>query len=235
MKYPGVYQIVNTQTGEIYIGSSRVCIFKRWGRHLRDLRKGENHNPRLQSAWNFYGEAAFEFSARAIVKHIDDVLVLEQHHLDMCDPRLLYNICEVAGSPLGMKHTPEARAKISAALKGRKLSVEHRANLGRLHKGKTVSPETREKLRLANLGKKPSKETRDKLSASRRGKKLSATHCAAVSAGLMGRKLSPELRATLVDIQKKLGATEEHRAKIRAGIKASSLRRHKATEMDLLI
>lgn len=77
--------------------------------------------------------------------------------------------------------SPETRAKVSAALKGRKLTPEHvakvaaanrgkpkrmppftpehRANLAAAMKGRVITATQREKLRVANLGKKQSAET----------------------------------------------------------------------------
>ena len=50
---------------------------------------------------------------------------------------------------LGRKHTPEARAKMSAARKGKPLSAAHRAALSAAHKGKEHSPETRARIAAA--------------------------------------------------------------------------------------
>lgn len=47
---------------------------------------------------------------------------------------------------LGMKHTPEAKFKISQTHKGRSLSGEHKLKLSLINKGKTASQETRRKL-----------------------------------------------------------------------------------------
>jgi hypothetical protein len=44
----------------------------------------------------------------------------EQHYLDELDP--FFNICKVAGSVLGVKHSKETRRKMSKAQKGKKKS-----------------------------------------------------------------------------------------------------------------
>lgn len=55
----GVYVIINTVTGEEYIGKS-ANIEQRWREHGTQLRTG--HGARtLQKAWDTYGEAVFVF------------------------------------------------------------------------------------------------------------------------------------------------------------------------------
>jgi hypothetical protein len=56
----GVYQIKNLVSGKSYIGSSNI-IQKRWTQHRRELRAGIHFNPKLQNAWNKYGEENFKF------------------------------------------------------------------------------------------------------------------------------------------------------------------------------
>jgi len=56
----GVYQLLNCQNGKSYIGSS--CeLEKRKSQHICDLRTGRHFNHRLQSAYDLYGEDAFEY------------------------------------------------------------------------------------------------------------------------------------------------------------------------------
>lgn len=71
----------------------------------------------------------------------------------------------------GKHHTDDAKARISAAHKGKKLSAEHREKV-RISKIGTKKDETaREKMRQAKLGKKQSEEHRRKAAATRIGKK----------------------------------------------------------------
>jgi hypothetical protein len=62
-------------------------------------------------------------------------------------------------SPLGFKHSPETRAKLSAAQKGKTHSPEARAKIsaaskGRRHKGYPRSPETRARMSAAAKARK---------------------------------------------------------------------------------
>ena len=54
----GIYKIINTKTGDCYVGSS-LHIYYRLRRHLADLRKKQHANPILTNAFNKYGEIAF--------------------------------------------------------------------------------------------------------------------------------------------------------------------------------
>ncbi len=66
---------------------------------------------------------------------------------------------------LGRKHSEETKAKMSAAQKGVKKSPEHAAKVGLRHKGKTfvMSQETRDKISLANTGRKHSESVRENM------------------------------------------------------------------------
>lgn len=76
--------------------------------------------------------------------------------------------------PIKGPMSPEHRAKISAALKGRKCSPEAIAKGAAARRGKKLdlSPEQRQAMRERQLGRKMSAETKAKISASNRGRKL---------------------------------------------------------------
>lgn len=79
-------------------------------------------------------------------------------------------------SMIGNKHSPETKAKMSAAQKGRSKSAEHCMNL---------------------RGLKRSDETRAKISLVRTGTFLSAEHKSRIGEGLIGRVQSAETRAKI--------------------------------------
>ena len=96
----GVYQILCIPTGKIYIGSA-VDLRARWYEHRWRLRRGDHWNVNLQSAWDQYGEANFEFSILGFME-VADLLRAEQEWIDRtgCTRRDVgFNIATIAGSP----------------------------------------------------------------------------------------------------------------------------------------
>jgi hypothetical protein len=79
-------------------------------------------------------------------------------------------------------HSAEARAKMSAAKKGKERSAEHAAKIGAANKGREVSVETRAKLRAARTGSVHSAETRAHMSLAKKGSVHSAETRAKISA-----------------------------------------------------
>ncbi|MGE3596412.1 MAG: GIY-YIG nuclease family protein [Dehalococcoidia bacterium] len=106
----GVYSILNTITGRRYIGSTTSAFRERWVGHRRDLRNGEHDNAPLQAAWNYHGALAFLWLIEEIVPDRAAVLAAEQRHLNQYQTTWrtsLYNVCQTAGSTLGMRHSAE--------------------------------------------------------------------------------------------------------------------------------
>lgn len=96
----GIYQIRCLPTGKIYIGSA-INLRDRWRLHQRDLRRGEHGNRHLQSAWDKYGEASFEFTVLQLVDP-PELLHTEQEWIDRtgcADREIGFNIYDTAGSP----------------------------------------------------------------------------------------------------------------------------------------
>lgn len=157
----GIYIIRNLLDRKVYIGSAAVSLNKRRTHHLCTLRKGTHCNSHLQSAWNKYGEDAFEFT---VVETCDKsrCIAREQYWIDYYDatnPALGYNICPVAGGPTGRPCSEETRAKIGAANsiankgKGHPQSEETKAKISVGHLGKTLSSSHRRTLALRKLGR----------------------------------------------------------------------------------
>jgi len=166
----GIYLIKNTVNNKVYVGSA-VNISKRWEKHKHLLKEGKHHSCHLQSAWNIYGEQSFTFDIIEEVSNPEHLLAYEQVYLDYYksyEDDKGYNICKVAGSRVGMKHSKETRSKMSEAQKGKILSEEHKKKMSEAQKGKIISEETKRKIGEAskgrNVGKKRSEETRRKMS-----------------------------------------------------------------------
>jgi group I intron endonuclease len=200
----GVYLIRCLANGCVYVGQAVNCR-ARFNHHKHQLRKNKHGNPRLQNAWIFYGEAAFDFT----VTEECDVGLLdsrEQHYLDTIKAAggEVFNCGAVAPCPnRGRKLQPlstEHKNKISAALLGHKRSPEERKIIAERSSGRVVSEETREKQRAAKLGKKQSLE-----------------HAALAAAARVGKphKTSETARRNLIERNKSMDFTPEIRAKMR--------------------
>jgi group I intron endonuclease len=118
---PGIYAIRNRRNGKIYVGSA-ANISKRWSRHRKDLREGCHRNRHRQAAFNRYGEGAFEF---VVLEFTLDLTCREQYWIDITgclNPDAGYNSAPRARNSkgrIGHRWTPEERAALSAAMRGR--------------------------------------------------------------------------------------------------------------------
>jgi group I intron endonuclease len=172
----GVYQIVNIKTNERYIGCTKN-FNSRKANHLYDLRNNRNKNPKLQNAYDEYGEENLAFLKLEYVSGSKNLLLeREQYWIDLLLPE--YNAELKAGSSTRHVKDPKVKAKISQSMKEVWKDPEYRANYSKVRgaipsnrKGAKLSDETKEKIRQANLGKnnpnygKPrSKKTREKIS-----------------------------------------------------------------------
>ena len=91
----GIYAIINISTNEQYIGSSSN-ILERFAQHRALLRRGQHHAPRLQAAWDTYGEAAFAFVVVEALSTSEHLETREQRYLD--SERPTYNEAPVANN-----------------------------------------------------------------------------------------------------------------------------------------
>lgn len=154
----GVYQIVNIETNERYIGSTKN-FNSRKAHHLYELRKRKHRTKKLQCAYNEYGEDVFAFLILEYVQTNRERRVeREQYWMDLLHPE--YNEVLIARCSIPRSaRTKEAKKKISISMKKRWQDPEYRANYSKARKGKTsnrkgvkLSEETKEKIRQANLG-----------------------------------------------------------------------------------
>ena len=171
----GVYAITNMRNGKTYIGSAARSIGLRWAEHRRSLRRGKHHNRHLQFAWKADGEEMFEFAVLVICLPAECV-VYEQRFIDLMETandQHGYNLAPKAGSSLGVKHTPETRAKGSAVRIGKKQTMEARLNnaAAQRKRWERQSPEDRAKHGAPRRGTHLTETTREKIAASKRGKK----------------------------------------------------------------
>lgn len=133
----GVYKLVNTATGQCYVGQSQRCK-KRIKEHFRLLRWGRHTNPHLQHAYNKHGEAAFYGSIEIECDDLEELDRLEETFLRgeaWFDTPTVYNIADFAKAPMrGKTHSEEAREKIRFGRRATTFdykSPEYRATLSK--------------------------------------------------------------------------------------------------------
>lgn len=186
-----IYTIECIPTGKKYVGSA-AFFTQRVSRHKNDLRKNVHGNPHLQSAWNKYGESAFAFSEVECVLRKEDLVREEQGWIDLLHPD--FNICKIASSSLGVRHSQEVKAARSKILK----------EYWSTHKRCPVSEETRAKMSQAGSGRK---------------RVFSEEHKAKLSASSMNRRLPEEVRLKISTANR--GKTRRFSEQHKAGIKAA--------------
>lgn len=218
----GVYAITSP-SGKKYVGSA-VNIDMRWNQHRHSLREGKHHCYPLQAASNKYGLDNLIFEVIILAAPIN-VVMYEQIAMDALKPE--YNVCKVAGSPLGHRHTAETKAKMSAAQTGRQHSDETKAKIAASNRRRGVSEATKEKMRAANLGKTTPEHVKEKLSAALTGRKRSEENKENLRASW-----TPERRAAHAAARLGKKSSPEAIAKRAAGIKASWDRRKAAAAAE---
>lgn len=199
----GIYAITNKQNGKKYIGSA-VNFATRFSGHKNRLRRGNHHSAHLQNAWNKYGEDCFEFSIIEGVDRREDLIKVEQKYIDFLNPE--YNVCKVAGSPLGVKQSAEARAKKSDALTGRIHSEE---SIAKMIASKAASRnQYLENTKVFKLDRELKKRIRRAKSIAKGSNKRQITkeHREKLSAAKIGKPFSDEHKKALSEAAKKRGA-----------------------------
>lgn len=103
-----------------------------------------------------------------------------------CQTNQWHNNAYRKAHPIDLSHapkSPEQRAKISAAQKGRSVTPATRAKLREALTGKVRPLDVRLKIAKGNKGKLVSDETREKMRAAKIGKPLTVEHRQKLSAG----------------------------------------------------
>lgn len=173
---PGVYQIVCLTTGKLYVGSSQN-MHDRWKAHRSALRGNYHDNPRLQNAWNKYGETSFQFQIIEVTT-VESTLDREQFYIDtlnVCDDRCGFNIALYAeASARGRRLSPEAIAKGIETRKGFRHSEETRQMMSERNKGRYFGPKDGSRFVSPWKGKNLPDEWRANQSAGQRGNRHAA-------------------------------------------------------------
>lgn len=103
----GIYMIWSSVNNKEYIGSA-INLRRRKNEHFKDLKRNKHYNPRLQNHFNKYGEDVFTFG---IIKFCikEKLIEREQFSINLLHPE--FNICQTAGSSLGVKNSEKTKLK----------------------------------------------------------------------------------------------------------------------------
>lgn len=63
----GVYRIINTVTGDFYIGKTSSNFMARWSQHAVDMNNGGGSNEKLREDWRMFGLECFCFEVIEVV------------------------------------------------------------------------------------------------------------------------------------------------------------------------
>lgn len=141
MSLSGIYCIEDAR-GILYYGSA-TNLKKRISNHKTFLKQGKHQNPKLQRAWDKYGEDFFSFYVVEVVTDKSRLLEREQWWIDqlVASEDDYYNILLVAGSQIGKPCSEETKRKISEANKGKVRTKEALENLSKARKGLKLNRE----------------------------------------------------------------------------------------------
>lgn len=165
----GIYMIYNSIENRGYIGQAKKLI-TRIASHRRELERGIHPNEDIRASFNKDGAENFQFVV-LLNCPIEELDKYEVEFLLSVDRDHLFNQRTVK-NPFGVwigrvTHGPEARARISAASKGKVLSQKHKDIISKAKKGVKMSVETKARMRQAMIGRKravsPEEMTRLKL------------------------------------------------------------------------
>jgi excinuclease UvrABC nuclease subunit len=116
-KKSGIYKIVCTANGKVYVGSA-VNLDKRKREHFNALRSNRHHNKHLQRAFNKHEEDYFKFE---VVIECDEENLLQEEEEQIKEYDSFnsgFNLVETpTKNMLGYKHTQESLRKMSIARK----------------------------------------------------------------------------------------------------------------------
>lgn len=103
----GVYVIINNVNGKKYIGSTTLNFRHRYLQYCSAFKRRLTNQPLLHRAFRKYGFDKFSFSILCITEK-QEAIKVEQYYIDKGTD---YNVCLVAGSLKGIKHSSNSKTR----------------------------------------------------------------------------------------------------------------------------
>lgn len=186
----GIYQIRNLVNNKIYVGSTVNFEWRKF-QHFESLNGNCHHSKKLQHSFNKHREENFIFEIIESIQDKQKLIEREQFYFDLLKPD--YNMCPIAGSSLGYKHSDNDKQIMSVLAFQRAKNPEYIKKLSIAHIGKIP----------ANKGKKTSDEIRKKISEACKGKKRSEESLRKMAETNTGRKYSEETKRKISESLKR--------------------------------
>jgi len=102
MENCGIYKIINVETMDMYIGSSKN-VKRRWIIHKSRLNHNNHHNIYLQRSWMKYGLDKFKFEIIELLDY-DPILLFEREAFWISELKPEYNLGSVGGGDMLSEH-----------------------------------------------------------------------------------------------------------------------------------
>jgi len=145
----GIYKIQSKIKPErIYVGSA-INILHRWHVHLSDLKLNKHSSIKLQRHFNKYGKEDLIFIILELC-FPEFLIAREQYYMNKLNS--YFNICKIAGSQLGFKHSEESKGKMRDAFTEERIKNLNKSRIGM--KRKPYTKEHKRAIGLSNLGKR---------------------------------------------------------------------------------
>lgn len=177
-----VYRVINTITGDDYIGVS-VDPIRRWRDHRSAARRGSLTH--FHRAWSKYGESVFTWEVLIWCADYDSALLTERYCRFLGMGK--YNMTDGGEGVLGCSPSAETREKSASKRRGSKRSPETRKLMSQAKKGKPAH----------NIGVPASEQQKRKQSLTMSGRKPSEAALASLKLGRIVRWGDSRLSANL--------------------------------------
>jgi group I intron endonuclease len=209
-----IYLLRNRQNGKCYVGQTTQTLKRRVMAHKHYAFKRMS-NLAIHAAIRKYGIESFEPSLLGEAGTFEELDAMESHYISVfnsmaphgynlhtggayheCSDETKEKLRKAARKRpppfLGMRHSEEAKARISAAKMGNRCAQGH-----------VITPEQRQKMLAGIHPFKHTEEAKKKISKARKGMKFTDDHRAAISKARKGKKLTDAHRAAMSVAQKR--------------------------------